>query len=96
MFRTLKPITEQVEISLDGELVAVSAGISLAAALLLHGSSPFRQTRKSASARAPFCMIGACFDCLVEVDAQPNQRACQVQVTAGMQVRRQLAEPGQA
>lgn len=96
MFRSLKPATEQVEINLDGEAVAVPAGISLAAALLLLGSSPFRQTRKSGSPRAPYCMIGACFDCLVEVDAQPNQRACQLQVTAGMRVRRQLAGQEQA
>ena len=91
MFRSLTAATRQVEISLDGETVSVPAGISLAAALLLMASSPFRQTRKSGSSRAPFCMMGACFDCVVEVDAQPNQRACQIQVTAGMQVRRQLA-----
>jgi predicted molibdopterin-dependent oxidoreductase YjgC len=35
-------------------------------------------------------MMGACFECLVEIDGVDNFRACQVEVRAGMQVRRQL------
>jgi predicted molibdopterin-dependent oxidoreductase YjgC len=33
--------------------------------------------------------MGICFECLVEVDGQPNRRACQHPVTAGIQVRSQ-------
>ena len=49
-----------------------------------------------AAPRAPFCMMGACFECLVEIDGRANQRACQVRVRGGMRVRRQLssAVPG--
>ena len=39
-------------------------------------------------------MTGACFECLLEIDGIENQRACQVEVEAGMKVRRQLAESG--
>jgi predicted molibdopterin-dependent oxidoreductase YjgC len=32
--------------------------------------------------------MGTCFECLVQVDGQPNVQACMVAVRAGMQVRR--------
>ena len=34
-------------------------------------------------------MMGVCFDCLVEIDGEPNRQACLVQVREGMTVRRQ-------
>ena len=39
-------------------------------------------------------MMGVCFECLLEIDGIGNQRACQVEVRAGMEVRRQLAVGG--
>ena len=79
-----------VEISLDGETVSVPEGISLAAALLLIFPQPYRATVVGGVPRAPYCMTGSCFECLVEVDGQRNRRACQVTVRPGMRVRRQL------
>jgi NADH dehydrogenase/NADH:ubiquinone oxidoreductase subunit G len=35
-------------------------------------------------------MMGVCFDCLVEVNGQPNVQACMTQARDGMKVRRQL------
>jgi succinate dehydrogenase/fumarate reductase-like Fe-S protein len=35
-------------------------------------------------------MMGICFDCLMKINGQPNQRACQVMVAADMTVERQL------
>jgi predicted molibdopterin-dependent oxidoreductase YjgC len=32
--------------------------------------------------------MGACFDCLVEIDGVPNRQACMVVVEEAMQVRR--------
>lgn len=90
MFRSLQENVEQVAIELDGVTVKVPAGVSVAAGLLSLDCLPFRQTPVSATPRAPFCMMGLCFDCLVEIDGEPNQRACQRQVVAGMRVRRQL------
>ncbi len=40
-------------------------------------------------------MMGACFDCLVEIDGTPNRQACQVRVVEGMAIRRQDG-PGEA
>lgn len=97
MFRLLgSAAPECVEIELDAQRVSVPAGISLAAALLFLDALPTRRTPVGAAPRAPFCMMGACFECLVEIDGRANQRACQVLVRDGMQVRRQLssAVPG--
>ncbi|HKJ51367.1 MAG TPA: (2Fe-2S)-binding protein [Gammaproteobacteria bacterium] len=92
MFRLLgNDAPEFVEIELDAQRVSVPAGISLAAALLLLDALPTRRTPVGAGPRAPFCMMGACYECLVEIDGRVNQRACQVLISAGMRVRRQLA-----
>jgi NADH dehydrogenase/NADH:ubiquinone oxidoreductase subunit G len=32
-------------------------------------------------------MMGACFECLVEIDGEPNRQACMTPVTEGMKVR---------
>jgi aerobic-type carbon monoxide dehydrogenase small subunit (CoxS/CutS family) len=62
----------------------------LAAALLAAGVSVFRTTPVSSGPRAPYCMMGACFECLVEVDGRPAVQACMTEVRAGMDVRRQM------
>ena len=92
MFRQLDNATDEVTIRLDGEDVRVPAGISVAAALLLLDRLPVRHTPVSGSGRAPFCLMGACFECLVEIDGLPNQRACMQTVREGLQVRRQIDE----
>jgi predicted molibdopterin-dependent oxidoreductase YjgC len=43
----------------------------------------------SGEPRAPYCMMGVCFECLVEVDGVPNVQACMTSVREGMTVRRQ-------
>ena len=91
MFKLLDANAEQVLIELDGAETSVPAGVSVAAALLATGSMPLRHSAVSGSARAPFCMMGICFECLVEIDGVSNQRACQVQVRPGMHLRRQLS-----
>jgi len=92
MFRLIDTAApELVEIEFDGTTVAVPAGISLAAVIYYLDAIPARQTILSDSPRAPFCMMGACFECLLEIDGIDNQRACQVEVKAGMRVRRQLS-----
>jgi predicted molibdopterin-dependent oxidoreductase YjgC len=90
MFRLLADAPAQVVVELDDVEVSVPAGVSVAAALLYLGRIPTRSSPVSGAARAPFCMMGACFECLVEIDGASNQRACQRQVEAGMRLRRQL------
>jgi D-hydroxyproline dehydrogenase subunit gamma len=79
-----------VLIEIDGAAFHVPAGETVAAALLAAGKIPSRTTPVSASPRAPYCMMGVCFECLVEVDGVPNVQGCMTPVAQGMQVRPQV------
>lgn len=91
MFRPVElPASEQrrsIAISVEGRRVQVREGETLATALLGAGVVPLRHTAVSGAPRAPLCLMGVCFDCLVEVDGQQNVQACMVEVRDGMRVR---------
>ena len=78
-----------VQFQLDNEPVTATAGISVAAALLARTGDPTRRTAKG-NGRTAFCMMGVCFDCLVEIDGVPNVQACMMTVQDGMSVKRQI------
>jgi D-hydroxyproline dehydrogenase subunit gamma len=79
-----------VAVTVEGYLVHVSAGASAAAAVLAAGFRSIRETPVAGSKRAPYCMMGVCFDCLAEINGVPNQQSCMVEVQEGMQIRRQI------
>jgi len=83
------PSSSSVTLRFDDRPITAPAGVSIAAALLLNGVAPFRTTPVTSAPRAPYCMMGVCFDCLVEVDGMPNRQACLTPVREGMVVRRQ-------
>lgn len=91
LFKTLtdEARCEPVTIEFNGLPLQVPPVQSLAAALLVAGIQRFRATPVSGEPRAPFCMMGACFDCLVEVDGVGSRQACLVAVRPGMVVRSQ-------
>ena len=78
-----------VTIEFEGEKLMARRGDSVAAALLAGEHWTFRTTPVSGSARGPFCMMGVCFDCLVEIDGVANCQACMSIVREGMRVKRQ-------
>jgi D-hydroxyproline dehydrogenase subunit gamma len=78
----------QVSITVDGKPIAVPAGASVAAALLLAGAVPSRANPVSGAPRAPYCMMGVCFECLVEIDGLAGRQACMIAAAEGMRVRR--------
>lgn len=82
--------TGTVTISFDGKPLRVPQGASVAAALLAAGVERFRTTPVSGAARAPYCMMGVCFECLVEIDGVANRQSCLVPVVEGMTIRSQL------
>ena len=82
-----------VTVHLDGEAVTAAAGDSVAAVVLLAGAEPYRLSAVGGVARAPLCLIGNCFDCLVEIDGVPNRQGCLVPVADGMRIRRQRGKP---
>lgn len=79
-----------VAVIVEGRLVRLPVGASAAAAVLAAGFSSIRETPITGAERAPYCMIGVCFDCLAEIDGVPNRQSCMVEVRAGMRIRRQL------
>lgn len=89
MFRRLHSAGERVTIWLDGERIEARAGESVAAAMLAAGARHFRTTPVSGAPRGPWCMMGACFDCLVEIDGEPSIQACMTSVREGMRIARQ-------
>lgn len=87
MFKRLPESTaETVNITVDGYAVAARAGDSIAAALVAAGVSPTRLSAVSQSPRAPYCMMGVCFECMVTVDGVANRQGCLVPVRDGMTV----------
>ena len=90
MFRRLPdPIAASVTLVVDGTPCTARAGDSVAAAMLAAGIAACRTTPVSGAPRGPYCLMGACFDCLVNIDGVPNRQACLVAVAAGMRVERQ-------
>lgn len=78
-------------ITVDGALLQVTAGVSLAAALALRPPGTTRRAVDGAL-RAPLCGMGVCHECRVEVDGQ-RRLACQTPCAPGMQVITGAADP---
>lgn len=90
MFRKLhEPVADAVTIYVDGDPVPAEAGESVAAVLLRLSPPLSRTTPVKQSRRAPYCMMGVCFDCLAVVDGFPSTQTCLTQVRAGMRIERQ-------
>ena len=84
-----------VTIEFEGTALQVPETTTIAAAVLSHGGK--RHTRLSPAGgekRAPYCFMGGCHECLMEIDGIPNQQACLLEVKEGMKIRRQLGLPG--
>ena len=75
--------------SFDDRPVSYVEGQTVGAALWADGVRSWRRTRVAGRPRGLFCGIGVCFDCLVEVDGRPDQRACLVPPRPGAGVRTQ-------
>lgn len=94
MFRTLDQETEtSLTVHVDGRPVAAAADESVAAVLLRQASLWSRTTPVSGARRAPYCMMGVCFDCLAVVDGVSSVQTCLTPVREGMRIERQQGRP---
>jgi NADPH-dependent 2,4-dienoyl-CoA reductase/sulfur reductase-like enzyme len=84
---------QTLSLSLDGRLVEVPAGSSVAAALANAGIAHCR-TSVSGETRGPLCAMGVCFECRVTIDEVPHQRACLTACAEGMRVATGTAPAG--
>ena len=78
--------TDRVRVSVEGRNVRVAPGDTVAAAIFAAGKDYTRISSISGEKRGPYCLMGVCYECLVEIDGVPNQQACQTLVREGMQV----------
>ena len=86
---------ETLTITIDGKEVRIPKGISVAAAVLgydRHGATSTHPV--DGSPRAPHCLMGVCFECMMEIDGEPNVQSCLVPVEEGMVIKRQLRASG--
>jgi predicted molibdopterin-dependent oxidoreductase YjgC len=89
LFKALPGADAPVDIWFNDQPLRVPGGRSVAAALLASGIARFRATPVSGAPRAPYCMMGACFECLVEIDGVPSRQSCMVTVRDGMRIHSQ-------
>ena len=92
MFRRLTEAGLSVALTVDGKAVAARSGDTVAAALLAAGIDHCRTTPVTGAPRAPYCLMGVCFDCLVTIDGVGSRQACLVPVRDGMKVETQLGK----
>lgn len=93
MFRKLHdPGAVAVTLYIDDAPVSAEAGESVAAVLLRQAIIWSRTTPVTQSKRAPYCLMGVCFDCLAEVDGIASVQTCLTPVRDGMRVARQIGK----
>jgi len=90
MFRRLPDLGgETVNFTIDGRPATARLGDTVAAALLASGMESCRTTPVSGAPRAPYCMMGVCFECLVTINGIGNRQGCLIPVAEGMAVETQ-------
>ncbi|MGM4986128.1 (2Fe-2S)-binding protein [Rhizobium sp. 11_C7_N12_5] len=89
MFQPIGSPEAMLTVYFDNLPVTALPGETVASCLLRNGVTRFRTTPVSGAARMPFCMIGHCFECLVEIEGLGSRQACLTVVREGMQVATQ-------
>ncbi|EPX80535.1 (2Fe-2S)-binding protein [Salipiger mucosus] len=77
-----------VTVMVEGQEVEAWEDETVASLLLRHFGTA-RLTPVSQSPRAPYCMMGVCFDCLAVIDGKWSTQSCLEPVRAGMSIERQ-------
>ncbi|MBS0223586.1 MAG: (2Fe-2S)-binding protein [Proteobacteria bacterium] len=89
MFKRLGETASIVTIEVDGKTVRARTGDTVAAAMLAGGIDHCRTTPVSGAPRAPYCLMGVCFECLVIIDGIGSRQGCLIPVRDGMRVETQ-------
>jgi predicted molibdopterin-dependent oxidoreductase YjgC len=77
---------EPVTIYVDGRPVAARAADTVAVALLAAGVLPLRVNASDGALRAPYCLMGVCYECRIEIDGAIDAQACVTPVRNGMRI----------
>ncbi len=91
MFRSISKSTLQhIPIEINGKKVNVPEGITVWSSMALSGETTTRLSPVTKQQRSAYCAMGVCFECLVQIDGQPNQQACLTLVRKGMKIQKQV------
>ena len=93
LFAALGAVPDALTLFLADQPIIACPGDPVAVCILRPGVPYNRLNPVSGAPRLPYCMIGHCFECLVEIDGIANQQACLTVVRDGMKIRRQLGAP---
>lgn len=89
VFKTIGSAETAITVYFEEKPIPARIGETVAACLLRSGVPFFRTTPISGAPRLPYCMIGHCFECLIEIDGAGNRQACLLAVEDGMRLRTQ-------
>jgi len=92
MFKRLGDTGTAVTLKVDGKPIRARSGDTVAAAMLAAGIDHCRTTPVTGAPRAPYCLMGVCFDCLVTIDGIGSRQGCLVPVREGMAVETQIGK----
>ena len=81
--------TPLITVFFEVQALKVKQTVNVESALLSYNQLIFRTTPVTGASRGPYCMMGVCFDCLVEINGNANRQACMTQVEDGMRIKRQ-------
>ena len=81
-FRRKKPISFFV----NGKKCPAFQGETVLGALYAAGFKVMGKRSYDRQERSGFCGMGLCYECLVTIDGQKNQRACMIDVKQDMEV----------
>jgi 2Fe-2S iron-sulfur cluster protein len=93
MFRKLPEFPAEIlTIYIDGAPVQADSGESVAAVLLRQEDPWSRLTPDTCSRRAPYCMMGVCFECVAEIEAGRSVQTCLTPAREGLRIVRRLGK----
>ena len=91
MFKHDTAADTSVEVILDGQQTSLPAETSVAAGLLAIGKIISKISPSSKKPCSPHCLMGVCFECLMEIDGIQRQ-ACMTTAKEGMVINRNLSD----
>lgn len=77
MFRQLKKDQTDITIYINDQAVPAKTGELVAAVLLQQGIISCHKSPKN-DQRGPYCMMGVCFECIINFEDGRTEQACQV------------------
>ncbi|MCP5382825.1 MAG: (2Fe-2S)-binding protein [Kordiimonadaceae bacterium] len=79
--------SKEISFIFDGANVTAHEGETVAAALLRAGITHLRNAPNSGTPRGMFCIMGACQECVIEIDGRKAE-ACRTTISEGLVIGR--------